>query len=308
MLDNDRYITAELISEAHEIIEKHRPRLLEAAPKGAKYHLDKLLEGLLNYAPTPTGARCVAVTLHVAATKDTSGQFIVEAARAWLDQLLAIGGVNRSESSGRQTPILDETARNIEPADRTEQKEFRAALAERENYHCAITGTFDRARYDFLEAEQRSQEVHFGLGVHTMVAAHIIPPFLVDHGGGRNGLKDPARTWDILQSWTQIHQPVGLKITSLRNAIFMTSEDHLQFGTFKFYLEKATYPHEPNKYLAKCLHTRLSNGQLDSTVTFNDSDPPEPQYLKIHAAFAKVLDLSGAADHLVDLRRDADRM
>ncbi|KAJ7100639.1 hypothetical protein B0H15DRAFT_769959, partial [Mycena belliarum] len=53
-------------------------------------------------------------------------------------------------------------------------------------------------------------------------------------------LKDPARTWDILQSWTQIHQPVGLKITSLRNAIFMTSEDHLQFGTFKFYLEKAT--------------------------------------------------------------------
>ncbi|KAJ7494928.1 hypothetical protein FB451DRAFT_1387040 [Mycena latifolia] len=37
-------------------------------------------------------------------------------------------------------------------------------------------------------------------------------------------------------------------------------------------------------------------------------EPPNPEYLRIHASFAQVLHLSGAAELLEELRRDAERM
>ncbi|KAJ7622994.1 hypothetical protein B0H17DRAFT_1112146 [Mycena rosella] len=318
VFENDHYDNDELVSEAHGIVNKHRRSLIQAAPKGSKYHLDKLLDAMLDHAPTPLGARYVAVALHVAATKDDNGSSVVGAAKAWLDQLvlpmLTIATDNRSEPSSSQTPTLDETAQVIESAGRKEQREFRTSLAKRERYYCAITQTFDRDRVDFLDAQQRSNEVP-RVPAHKMVAAHIIPLFLNnfnDAGEHKTGvhLRDAAYTWDMLQSWTQIDLQglVGSKITSPQNGIYMTSDDHDNFGAFKFYLDKAAFPNDVNKYEARCLRNRLSNGESSSIVTFSDQEPPKPEYLQIHAAFAKVLHLSGAAAHLQDLQRDAERM
>ncbi|KAJ7094969.1 hypothetical protein C8R44DRAFT_581159, partial [Mycena epipterygia] len=55
-------------------------------------------------------------------------------------------------------------------------------------------------------------------------------------------IRDAANTWDILQSWTQIdlRELIGPKITSPPNGIYMTSDDHDNFGAFKFYLDKST--------------------------------------------------------------------
>lgn len=85
--ENEAYDTAELVKEAHGIIEKHRQRLqTKEGSRGRK--LDKLLDAMLDHAPTPFGARYMAVALHVAATKEDGGHSVVEAAKAWLDQLL----------------------------------------------------------------------------------------------------------------------------------------------------------------------------------------------------------------------------
>jgi len=35
-------------------------------------------------------------------------------------------------------------------------------------------------------------------------------------------------------------------------------------------------------------------------------EPPNPEYLKVHAAFAKVLHLCGAADYIESVERDAE--
>ncbi|KAJ6587766.1 hypothetical protein B0H10DRAFT_2093598 [Mycena sp. CBHHK59/15] len=221
---------------------------------------------------------------------------------------------NRSEPSSSQTPTLDQTASVIESADRKEQREFRTALAKRERYHCAITHTFDRDRVEYLDALGRSHEVPH-LPAHKMAAAHIIPLFLNsfddarDHKG-KTKIRDAASTWDILQSWTQIDLRglIGEKITSPPNGIYMTRDDHDNFGAFKFYLDKAAFPNDANKYRAVCLRNRLSNGDRSSIVNFNDEEPPNPEYLRIHAAFAQVLHLSGAAEYLEELHRDAGRM
>ncbi|KAF8169888.1 hypothetical protein K438DRAFT_1496387, partial [Mycena galopus ATCC 62051] len=51
---------------------------------------------------------------------------------------------------------------------------------------------------------------------------------------------DAARTWDMLQSSTNLDHGklVGSKINSAANTIFMTADEHYSFGQFRFYLDK----------------------------------------------------------------------
>jgi hypothetical protein len=56
---------------------------------------------------------------------------------------------------------------------------------------------------------------------------------------------------------------------------------------------------------------RLSNGSHEADVEFptleeSSIEPPNPDYLKVHAAFAKVLHLCGAADYIESVERDAE--
>jgi len=55
----------------------------------------------------------------------------------------------------------------------------------------------------------------------------------------------------------------------------------------------------------------LSNGLREVDVEFrtreeSSVEPPNPEYLKVHAAFAKVLHLCGAADYIESVERDAE--
>ncbi|KAJ6609733.1 hypothetical protein B0H10DRAFT_1652538, partial [Mycena sp. CBHHK59/15] len=51
---------------------------------------------------------------------------------------------------------------------------------------------------------------------------------------------DAARTWDMLQSWTNLdlRKLVGSDINSPTNAIFMSADEHYSFGRFHFYLDE----------------------------------------------------------------------
>jgi hypothetical protein len=56
----------------------------------------------------------------------------------------------------------------------------------------------------------------------------------------------------------------------------------------------------------------LSNGSREVDVEFrtreeeSSIEPPSPEYLKVHAAFAKVLHLCGAAEYIESVERDAE--
>ncbi|KAH9020420.1 hypothetical protein EDB84DRAFT_567917 [Lactarius hengduanensis] len=71
------------------------------------------------------------------------------------------------------------------------------------------------------------------------------------------------------------------------------------------------YPDIPNKYTVRMPRQGaiLSDGSLDSevdvefpTLEASSVEPPNPEYLKIHAAFAKVLHLCGAAEYIERLK------
>jgi hypothetical protein len=55
----------------------------------------------------------------------------------------------------------------------------------------------------------------------------------------------------------------------------------------------------------------LTNGLSEVDVEFrtleeSSVEPPNPDYLKVHAAFAKVLNLCGAAEYVESVERDAE--
>ena len=55
----------------------------------------------------------------------------------------------------------------------------------------------------------------------------------------------------------------------------------------------------------------LTTGLSEVDVEFRTQEesfvePPNPEYLKVHAAFAKVLHLCGAAEYIENVERDAE--
>lgn len=85
-----------------------------------------------------------------------------------------------------------------------------------------------------------------------MEAAHIIPYSLnqfTESSGPE--LRDSARTWDMLHHWTtlDIKSLVGEKIDTPANVIYMTHDEHFDFGRFKLSLEPDM--DEPNQYQVK---------------------------------------------------------
>ncbi|KAF5344163.1 hypothetical protein D9756_011409 [Leucocoprinus leucothites] len=92
------------------------------------------------------------------------------------------------------------------------------SVAAREGHRCAITHLIEE----------------------SMEAAHIIPYSLnqfTESSGPE--LRDSARTWDMLHHWTtlDIKSLVGEKINTPANVIYMTHDEHFDFGRFKLSLE-----------------------------------------------------------------------
>ncbi|KAJ7799921.1 hypothetical protein B0H14DRAFT_2901689 [Mycena olivaceomarginata] len=324
LYDNDNLSTVELARDVlNNAVHPRRTRLRQS---DTRFRLDDLLVGMLQQAPDPCGQRYVAVALHIAHEKGTDA--VIDVAKAWLDYLflpmLAIARASRTEPTSSQTPTIDTTVQHIEGADRSEQAKLRDLINEREQHRCAITGAFDLSFVTELLQQGREQEIP-DVPQLRMEAAHAIPFLLNDfdnNPGVTLQIKDAARTWDMLQSWTNVdfRKLVGSKINSPANTIFMTAEEHYSFGRFRFYLDKQMvssvavcryhkltslqYPGFP-----KQSGRRFSNGRVSTDVQFREVggiDPPDPQFLKIHAAFSRVLNLCGAAEYLESVERNAE--
>ena len=57
---------------------------------------------------------------------------------------------------------------------------------------------------------------------------------------------------------------------------------------------------------------RLTNGQVSADVEFrtleaSGFEPPNPEFLRVHAAFVKVLNLCGAAGYFESVEREVGR-
>ncbi|KAK0496638.1 hypothetical protein EDD18DRAFT_1163175 [Armillaria luteobubalina] len=289
-------------TDAKKLINHFRPGLdRESAPT---YSLYKLLHAMLDHAPCTEGKRYVISVLH-AIPRTESALLVV--AKAWLSnlifQMLALNHL-RSPVSGEQTPTIDEAAIYIERADRTEQNSLRDQVAEREHHHCAVT--------DFVDA---TLNIPGGTDRRAhMVAAHIMPLSLNSSDKAKS-IRDLTTTWDLLRNWTSIDFRAlsGSDINTPKNAIFMTSDCHKDFGNFQFYFDGFAFP-EPNKYMVRSVNANPLIGlRVREAVCEFDAHPsiasPDSHLLAIHAAFAKVLyACAGAGGHFDSVLRDMEEV
>ncbi|KAL0952337.1 hypothetical protein HGRIS_006617 [Hohenbuehelia grisea] len=309
-LYNDENVATHTLCQAalNDIIEPERQQLQDVMAKGNKrFRLDELLIGMLEHAPHPDGRRYVAVALHIAHGKGL--QAVIEVAQAWLDSLffpMMTIPLTRSDPTGSLTPTIQTTYLEIENAKR-DQNTLRNDVANREHHHCAITQIHDTKRR--AELTKTHPNLVPAAPHALMHAAHIIPFALYSFQDKGDRRLDAAHTWDMLQAWTQldIRNLSGSQINSPSNAIFMTTTEQDNFGKFQFYLDKDVYPVDDNKYRAKFVRQGLcfSNGQVEADVQFppyaqSGVLPPNPEFIRIHAAFAKVLHLSAATEYIYD--------
>ncbi|TFK65856.1 hypothetical protein BDN72DRAFT_900316 [Pluteus cervinus] len=247
----------------------------------SEYSLEKLLTAMLEYAPHTLGRRYVAVTLYIANSKGQD--VVIDVVRAWVENIfLPIIELFKAKINGDLTPAMEE--------DPLKQK-----LSIREQHHCAITQTLDIAFVYELINQKRTQEIPGGVRQSPMKATQIIPPSL---GEFNDNTEAKPGFLDMVWSWTQIEiERIKRMIGTPRNAIYMTTAEDRSFRRFLFYLDGTLYP---NKYMLRVLGNffTLSNGKRSAEVEFRPStdsgfDPPDPNLIKVHAAIAKVLGLSG---------------
>ncbi|KAF8884115.1 hypothetical protein BD779DRAFT_1787315 [Infundibulicybe gibba] len=315
--DSDNLSTNTLCNDALDVIVQNHEHLRAAEQR---YRLDISLIAMLNHAPRECGKRYIAVALRIAG--DKGGATVVDIARAWMDYLfflvLGLSAVDTGSSCNYPTPTQSKSG----------QGPLREKVATREQHKCAITGTIDRTYIEKLRGQ--SLEAPPGFERSTdMAVAHIIPVALLV-----NFAKNPTEpivvhTRNMLISWTGLDakklsgSPAdmarkrsriahstkkkkkkkklsGLKTNSPENAILMTPEEHCSFGQLDIYFDKGAHSTAPNKYTVRIATNflKLSNGRASAEVEFHMRDgvqPPDPEYLAIHAAFAKVMNTCGAA-------------
>ncbi|KAJ7091544.1 hypothetical protein B0H15DRAFT_241626 [Mycena belliarum] len=106
----------------------------------------------------------------------------------------------------------------------------------------------------------------------------------------------------MFQLWTNLdlRKLCGSDLNSPMNVISMSGDEHYSFGRFHFYLEEQM---SANQYKARMIQRGMTftNGQKLLDVTFRTKEasgvePPNSQFLRIHAAFAKVLNLCAVAE------------
>ncbi|KAF8904075.1 hypothetical protein CPB84DRAFT_1845472 [Gymnopilus junonius] len=187
------------------------------------------------------------------------------------------------------------------------------ALA-RDRYLCCFTGNFDLDVYnspDFLTWTQEPGSCARGTD-----AAHIIPD-ISDAGIARrignsafHNTKYASTVWTVLSRFsgdvTLLDHLAGHRIHSLENILTMDCMFHKMFDNLNVWLEPTDIP---NIY-RRCGNIEASFYGLPRTVTLESSDPqlplPSPVYIRLHAACARVANLSGAMEYIDSFWRDME--
>ncbi|EKM57142.1 uncharacterized protein PHACADRAFT_91812, partial [Phanerochaete carnosa HHB-10118-sp] len=172
------------------------------------------------------------------------------------------------------------------------------------DYKCMLTGYPD---YHFLDPSVTPQ---FESDTHL---SHIIPRSL---NQGISSTRTKARSsaysatvWTILEryaniSFTELNGP-GLH--RLENVLTLDSRLHNKFDELNLWLEAV--PDSEHAYSVRCYP--VGDPRIQNPVRFTTPDTqeypfPDPRYLKLHAACARVYHLSGAAEYIESFQREIE--
>ncbi|KAG8833547.1 hypothetical protein FRC17_010518 [Serendipita sp. 399] len=222
------------------------------------------------------------------------------------------------------TQSRNEIARYLSPGKRFSVK---AKALQRDNYRCLVTGDIDRSSI-------RDKKISLDDGANSLPteAAHIIPFHLVDFKRNpstpkaekstanlgqdpeqaNSKIKRAAAFWDIV-SWfgnIDLEGLNGPNINRLDNIIILSQSAHSYFDNLEMWLDEV--PEFKNRYKVYLIPDyRLNTLKPEVQFTTSDADQlpvPNPAYLRLHAACAKIAYMSGIADIIHDLETKMEEM
>ncbi|KAK0217286.1 hypothetical protein IW262DRAFT_1449609 [Armillaria fumosa] len=178
----------------------------------------------------------------------------------------------------------------------------------RDGFRCVVTGSY---HYDTLSEVSASADEIKKARVLFTECAHIVPEFpyfdVSDQSSSNEKLDYSASLLAVLMCFGyDIQKLNGDKVHSLFNVMTLEHNVHVLFDRLKIWFEKTD--------VTDCYNIRSFEPQFfefPTQVTFTTSDNeqlpvPSAALLTLHATCAKVAHLSGAAERIDKLDRDAE--
>jgi len=145
----------------------------------------------------------------------------------------------------------------------------------------------------------RSQQAFHG----ATIACHILP-------FSSNYFQQPSESLDMIAAWGSfdVRKLSGLKINGPSNGLLLRADLGPMFSNFKLWFEKTN---APDTYTVKA--GDVFTEYAGKVVTFVNAHSeginlPDPQILELHAAFSRVLYLTGAGKYFEAYWRDMDEL
>ncbi|KAG8746503.1 hypothetical protein FRC11_012685 [Ceratobasidium sp. 423] len=259
----------------------------------------RILGQMLIQAPSLRGRTYVAECINRCATN----QEIVKLGEFQLSKLIKYFKGPRAPLMSSCSPLEDVGQGSLVATPTTHSEAKKQSLI-RDNYRCMLSGVADCGAIEslpWLRAEVKATKTN----VRITQCCYILPWNV--GGDGVEGPQDASSIWNFARLFGDIpeHELRGPRAHDLRNILTLERGVRVSFDKFLIWLE-ATGEAE-NQYTIGRIDELYYN-DLPDVVTFSSSSPdlplPDPRYLALHAACARVIKLSGAVEYIARIPSD----
>ncbi|CUA70040.1 hypothetical protein RSOLAG22IIIB_08884 [Rhizoctonia solani] len=272
----------------------------------------QLLLAMLDHAPTQKGQFNISMEILECANPGANGlmdpatrlQNLAEQYEYRLLIPIVTKGGQTPDRSRRASIEFDTTIdeSTVDEKVAMDQEELRYLALCRDKYQSVLSGAVD------YESISGGLVPHADNSAVTHVA-HILPFYL-----GRHEVRheEDALVWTDLAKFSgglvSATELCGPNIDRLENILTLTSNERSIMGQLIGWLEPE--PGQPNTY-RMCTESPIYKFPAGKIVRFTSSDPetlplPNPAYIAIHTACAKVFHASGMEKHLHSMLEDLD--
>ncbi|KZV75206.1 hypothetical protein PENSPDRAFT_103033 [Peniophora sp. CONT] len=168
----------------------------------------------------------------------------------------------------------------------------------RDKYHCVLQGSMDTTYFRKLSPSERRAAGR--VMVEATHAAHIIPHKLSTPSTKPVKSMNSPTIWTIFSRGAdlRIDEPRGEQINNLDNILTLSSKMQDFFEQLLIWFAHV----EGNTYRVESINVSYLLSVSQNPVTFTSTDPalplPNPEYLELHRACARVFHLSGVDEYI----------
>ncbi|KAF8575615.1 hypothetical protein K439DRAFT_1369508 [Ramaria rubella] len=279
----------------------------------------RLLGYMIIYAPTEAGRMNITKELN-SCIKGAAQLY--QLAKFFIDRYLRVFKENKgrapaaaSHFSRPSFDAMQERLKLLLECPPKNHSDAKAAALIRDDYHCMVTGVCDMASF---KANDRVKEMARAkkLKIRPTQCAHIFASYTSQNISGENQdgpkLNYAASAWAAMERIGSVLLPDELNdaaVHRLENILTLEGGVHEMFDSLYLWFEATVSLNVPNSYHVCSTNPELIE-DISSPVIFTSMHPslplPDPRYLALHAACAKVAHLSGAGEYVESVYRDMD--